>query len=206
MTDRPPVSGEPTPEQLAEGMLRLKTRAEMEAASGEPSEDEFYVEPPDPAIWAGLPATRASEEPSPAETTARFWNYIDKTPTCWRWTGSLVREGYGFLRVNGKTTPAHRFAYELLVGPIQDGLTIDHLCRVRHCVNPEHLEPVTRDENTLRGTGPTARHARQTHCKQGHPLDVTQLENGRPRRRCSICSRGWRQAWKARARARRDAT
>ena len=67
---------------------------------------------------------------------------------------------------------AHRFAYETFVGPIPEGLTIDHLCRIRHCVNPEHLEAVTDRVNILRGEGISAQHARATHCPQGHPYDL----------------------------------
>lgn len=81
--------------------------------------------------------------------------WVDITPGCWLWTGAKNWTGYGqrSVRVDGKvrTARAHRMAYELLVGPIPEGLTIDHLCRVRHCVNPDHLEPVTMKENARRG-------------------------------------------------------
>ena len=70
----------------------------------------------------------------------------------------------------GEKKFAHRIGYEQLVGPIPKGLELDHLCRVRHCVNPDHLEPVTHKENTLRGSCPAAVNARKTHCKRGHPL------------------------------------
>lgn len=84
----------------------------------------------------------------------KFWFRVQKTDTCWRWTGSLIR-GYGHIGIredDGKwhLRRAHRVAYELLVGPIPEGLTIDHLCNVKHCVNPAHLEPVTTQENTRR--------------------------------------------------------
>ncbi len=85
---------------------------------------------------------------------------------------------------------AHRFAYELLVGPIPDGLVIDHLCRVRHCVNPAHMEPVTRWENTLRGGSFSAVAARQTHCVNGHPFDEENTHvDRRGFRRCRACNR-----------------
>jgi hypothetical protein len=96
----------------------------------------------------------------------RFWAKVKKTSNCWLWTGSLSR-GYGRVRDrrSGKSVPVHRIAYELLVGPIPDGLTIDHLCRVRCCVNPTHLQPVTNRENILRGNGPAALSARRTSCR-----------------------------------------
>lgn len=88
---------------------------------------------------------------------------------CWLWTGA-VREGYGAFKdpVTKRTKVAHRGVYELLVGPITEK-TLDHLCRVRSCVNPDHLEPVSYQENILRGEGASAVNARKTHCVQGHP-------------------------------------
>lgn len=89
----------------------------------------------------------------------RFWAFVEKTETCWLWTGG-TNEGYGVLWLNGKNVKAHRFAYELLVGPIPDGLVLDHVvargCQWRHCVNPAHLEPVTERVNILRGSSPLA--------------------------------------------------
>ena len=87
---------------------------------------------------------------------------------------------------------AHRVAYELTNGPIPDGLELDHLCRVRHCVNPSHIEAVTHRENTLRGTGPIPHRARQSHCKHGHeftPENTYRLPNGC--RHCRTCSIEW---------------
>lgn len=69
---------------------------------------------------------------------------------CWLWTGYVAAGGYGEFHLAGRTRKAHRVAYELLVGPVPEGLDLDHLCRVRRCVNPEHLEPVTRQENLRR--------------------------------------------------------
>lgn len=97
----------------------------------------------------------------------RFWSKVTKTDTCWLWTAYL-RRGYGKIKISNRTVLAHRFAYEMLVGPIPDGLQLDHLCRVRNCVNPAHLEPVTSRENTLRGATPAALNAAKTHCKNGH--------------------------------------
>ena len=104
---------------------------------------------------------------------------------CWRWTGSISPNGYGRFNL----IYAHRRSYELHVGPIPEGLTIDHLCRHRWCVNPAHLEPVTRGENVLRGVGPSAQHARKTHCKRGHPLSGENLRVHARGRECAICKR-----------------
>lgn len=107
----------------------------------------------------------------------RFWAKVNKgeADECWLWTGWKFVTGYGRMKIRGRAVPAHRLAYELLVGAIPDGLTIDHLCRNHACVNPAHLEPVTHRENVLRGISPSARQARQTHCKRGHPLSGANL-------------------------------
>lgn len=112
-----------------------------------------------------------------------FLKHVNKTEACWLWTGSTVT-GYGnFGYGENKTGPAHRWAYEYFVGPIPPGLWLDHLCRVRNCVRPDHLEPVTPSENQRR------RHAARpdpTHCKRRHPLPV-----GHPRgKACPACRRG----------------
>lgn len=83
----------------------------------------------------------------------RFWAKVVKTSSCWVWVGSgggRIGE-YGVFRMDSGPVRAHRYAYELLVGPIPDGMTLDHLCRVTRCVNPSHLEPVTLEENVRRG-------------------------------------------------------
>lgn len=94
----------------------------------------------------------------------RFWEKVEKTDSCWIWKGGLMGGGYG----KWENSNAHRFAYKTLVGDIPEGLQLDHLCRNRQCVNPKHLEPVTAKVNTLRGESPSAKQARQTHCKRGH--------------------------------------
>ena len=120
----------------------------------------------------------------------RFWAKVNKTDTCWLWTASTIG-GYGAIYAGerlGKNLLAHRVAYEMLVGPIPEGLYLDHLCRVTLCVNPNHLEPVTPRENLLRGENHAAKKSRQTECLRGHPLSGANLytyPNGN--RRCKIC-------------------
>lgn len=103
-------------------------------------------------------------------------NYIPEPNSgCWLWIGSLTGTGYGGICTGrprvGKSTKevAHRVAYKLFKGPIPEGLDLDHLCRVRSCVNPDHLEPVTRSENLKRGLGGRLR-VRPSHCVHGHEL------------------------------------
>jgi hypothetical protein len=117
----------------------------------------------------------------------RIWKFVDKTATCWLWIGTKSH-GYGTIRDRGMTIKAHRAMYELLVGPIPIGLTIDHLCRVTNCVNPDHLEPVTQRINNLRGTGVSARNAAKTHCPQGHRYDEINTRIYRGMRYCRACS------------------
>lgn len=115
-------------------------------------------------------------------------NYvINRETACWEWTARLDRDGYGHLRVDGPRHLAHRFAYTMLVGPIPEGLTIDHLCRVRHCVNPEHMEPVTRAVNTLRGVSFSAQLAKQVACKRGHVFDEANTYRWHGYRICRTC-------------------
>lgn len=98
----------------------------------------------------------------------RFWQYVNKTETCWLWTARLSNCGHGQFLFDRKYGYAHRFAYEMLVGKVPLGLELDHLCRVPSCVNPAHLEAVTHRTNVLRGAGITARNAAKTHCANGH--------------------------------------
>lgn len=86
---------------------------------------------------------------------------------CWNWTAALSN-GYGILGVQGESRRAHRVVYLLLRGEIAEGLHLDHLCRNRRCCNPDHLEPVTNQENNRRSNSASAQHARQTHCVRGH--------------------------------------
>lgn len=122
----------------------------------------------------------------------RFWQYVRKTDECWEWTGNTSRLGYGMFSLDGKSRSAHRVSYEWFVGTIPEGLEIDHLCRNRRCVRPEHLEAVSHHENVRRGINVT-----RLHCKLGHLLQPS-MENGRPRRRCPDCDRTSKQRYQER--------
>jgi hypothetical protein len=115
---------------------------------------------------------------------------VDRETGCWVWTAALS-QGYGYVRRRRKTHKAARVIYVLLVGPIPDGLQLDHLCRNRACVHPHHLEPVTSRENTMRGLNPSAAKARQTHCKRGHDFNEenTRINPRNGTRTCRVCHR-----------------
>jgi len=108
-----------------------------------------------------------------SDTERVLRNVTVRSDGCWQWLRHICDGGYGRLTANGRQGyKAHRFSYEAFVGPIPDGLAIDHLCRNRECVNPEHLEPVTWAENTRRS--PITQqfvNSAKTHCPQGHPYD-----------------------------------
>lgn len=126
----------------------------------------------------------AQPKPTAAEI-ARFWVKVQPTGFCWEWTGARNDDGYGSAWTNGRSRRAHRMAYELLVGPIPDRMQLDHLCRNRACVNPDHVEIVTLEENVRRGYSPTAMNARLDRCRRGHPLDDAYLaDDGRHCREC----------------------
>lgn len=123
----------------------------------------------------------------PAEE--RFWSKVEKTDTCWLWQAGLSPRGYGKFTVGHKDWRAHRFAYELLVGPIGEGLTIDHLCLVKNCVNPAHMEVVTLSVNVKRGlVSGGHRSSMKTHCPKGHPYEGANLIVAKGGgRRCHAC-------------------
>lgn len=108
---------------------------------------------------------------------------------CWAWTRGKIKSGYGAVVIAGRLWPAHRAFYEIYVGPVPEGLDLDHLCRVRHCVNPAHLEAVTRRVNLLRGDTLAAFNAEKTHCPQGHPYDAQNTKVYKNRRYCRTCQR-----------------
>jgi hypothetical protein len=105
---------------------------------------------------------------------------------CWEWEGSKRSNGYG--RFGAPTKLAHRMSYEFFIGPIPDGMQLDHLCRNRGCINPWHLEPVSCRTNLLRGETLASENAAKTHCSEGHPYSGDNLvvkSNGT--RRCRSC-------------------
>lgn len=114
---------------------------------------------------------------------------------CMIWTGCTVRGGYGQIRIGGQTLYVHRVAYETAVGPIPDGMEVDHLCFERACVNPDHLEPVTPDINKSRsrpgrrGQHRAAIEKSKTHCPRGHAYDESNTYTHNNGRYCRACRR-----------------
>lgn len=146
-------------------------------------------------------------------TEARFWPKVRPTGFCWEWTGGKNASGYGMFGIpkrDGTTdwtkVSAHRYAYQSLVGPISEGLVVDHLCRNRGCVNPDHLEPVTQQENTLRSPLPTACTSKKKACAQGHLLSGDNVKISRGQRVCVECARRRGREWARKSRALRRAS
>ena len=131
------------------------------------------------------------------EITERLWRKVDKTAACWLWTAALDTNGYGQFSVPGKPRkPAHKVVFEMLVEDVPRGLTLDHLCREKRCVNPSHLEIVTAAENTMRGNSMGAINKAKTHCKRGHAFTGHNLQDAKKNgkvvgRRCRQCSSEW---------------
>jgi hypothetical protein len=126
---------------------------------------------------------------------------------CWLWLGAVrgwrrspMHGGYGVLWRDGDNFPAHRVAYELYVGPIPEGMVIDHKCRNTRCVNPDHLRPITGRENIMCGNGASARNAAKTHCSRGHSLTGDNVKwvphRGTEHRRCWACLRQHQADWR----------
>lgn len=145
-------------------------------------------------------------------TRREFWSRVYVMPDgCWHWRGYVsTHDGYGQVQRQGRRAEKsikiqpHRISYDLLVGKVPEGLQLDHLCRVRHCVNPAHLEPVTCAENLLRGETLNARNRAKTHCHYGHPLEGENLylynRRGRVMRHCRACQAQWSRNYKHRQR------
>lgn len=135
----------------------------------------------------------------------RFWSKVDKTDSCWEWRGYLTK-GYANFRVAPQSRPdlqqkalAHRVAYELLVGHIPDGMQLDHLCRNRRCVNPEHLEPVTQQENIRRGEV-GLNMSSKTHCPSGHEyVEINTYIDKAGARVCRACKRDHARRYRLKA-------
>jgi hypothetical protein len=140
---------------------------------------------------------------------ARFWAKVDRSggpDACWPWlAGISTNTGYGNIWWDGTTQSAHRVAYELATGTIPAGLTIDHLCSNRACVNPAHLEPATQQVNNNRGGSPSAINSRKTHCINGHEFTSknTYIHPKRGTRLCRKCRDIRSTAYYARLRQKR---
>lgn len=114
---------------------------------------------------------------------------VVKTNSCWNWSGCVIKNGYGQITIRNKVQYAHRVAYERAKGEIPKGLCVDHLCRNRSCVNPDHLEVVTSKENTLRGGGISAKNAVKRLCVNGHAFTKENtyfVKKGRHCKRCTL--------------------
>ena len=135
---------------------------------------------------------------------SRFWSKadVDSISECWIWSGSRVGNGYGQIQWNGRVQYSHRVAYMELCGEIAEELEIDHLCRVRACCNPSHMEPVSHRTNGLRGVGIPAQNARKTHCKRGH--EFTEENTYMQSRRVGVAGRVCRECVRFRKRKRRE--
>lgn len=120
----------------------------------------------------------------------RFWEKVDASGDCWEWTAATNQLGYGQIGAprNRARLMAHRVAWELLVGPIPEGLELDHLCKNPGCVNPDHLDPVTHAENMRRGEGFDNWQRRKTHCPRGHEYSrENTYVNPKGSRECRTC-------------------
>lgn len=139
-----------------------------------------------------------------ARDAERFMSRLDRSGECWLWTKSRNAAGYGTFGVGKKTMLAHRWAYEHFVGPIAEGLELDHACVVPACVNPAHLDPVTHEENLRRSFERRGIGASATHCSKGHALTP---DNLRPPAsggsRCWKCHRDYHNAYQAKWRLRK---
>lgn len=119
--------------------------------------------------------------------------YVVCESGCWEWVGCKNHRGYGLFFADGKLRIVHRVIYERAKGAIPDGFAIDHLCRKRDCVNPDHLEAVSHKENNSRSSSPSAENEKKTHCKNGHEFTESNTYRypGANKRRCVTCHAKW---------------
>lgn len=130
-----------------------------------------------------------------------FWGKVTKTDDCWLWSGNKTDKGYGQFRVGGKMCAAHRTAFAVLVRLPARHLVINHLCKVRNCVNPDHMETVTQYENLMYSDSPATLNKRKTHCGKGHPLSGDNLYTKPGKyglhRVCIRCKNAYLREWRA---------
>lgn len=129
---------------------------------------------------------------------------VDQASGCWLWTGRKMSEGYGMITVSGRSQLAHRISFELYRGPIAAGLVIDHLCSVRACVNPNHLDATTQRINNLRSFNVSGCNARKRRCDSGHVLPQKYVAN--QRRRCAPCHNARNKEYRDRLKVTRSAS
>jgi HNH endonuclease len=128
------------------------------------------------------------------KTAPSLSSLIDATGVCWEWNGRVENNGYGRFQIGNVKFLAHRAVYEILVGDIPQNMVLDHLCKNRRCVNPDHLSVTTQEENNRRSGSITSKNIVKTSCPSGHPYDKTNTKvwvrpNGRKMRYCAQCRR-----------------
>lgn len=149
--------------------------------------------------WTAERRAQAREKFAQA-AKSRFWSKVnknsgifklvrDKLSECWTWTGYVDPKGYGWISVSGKMHRAHTRSYLWERGPVPEGLELDHLCRTRHCVRPDHLEAVPHTVNILRGLSQASKNARKLTCPRGHAYDVIRRGRLGKVRGCRTCER-----------------
>lgn len=155
-----------------------------------------------PTVKAGQEMIRQSRREIPQPWPHSFWVKVEVGPDCWEWKGKRT-VGYGHIwyPADHSMRLAHRLSFEMAYGPIPADLTIDHLCQNRACVNPLHMEVVSRGENTLRGNSPAAINSRKKQCQRGHWFTPENTGVDRGGRYCRVCNRQWQREYRAKKRA-----